>query len=100
MKIRTFRTVVVVSFALAVCLPVWADSVLTTIAVGNEPAGIAANPRTDKIYVALDADLQVGVIDGKTNRISSTIPLAGHPVAIAVRVEKHVIANASITDPL
>ncbi len=95
MKIRAFSTAIVLCFALLCSSPVWADSVLTTIAAGNEPAGIAANPRTDKIYVALDADLKVAVINGKTNQVSSTIPLAGHPLRIAVNVFTNRIYSTS-----
>ncbi|HEV2988978.1 MAG TPA: YncE family protein, partial [Candidatus Angelobacter sp.] len=83
---KALKITIIVFCATLFSLPLWADSVLTTIVVGNEPAGIAANPRLNKIYVALDADLKVAVINGETNQVSSTIPLAGHPLAIAVNI--------------
>jgi YVTN family beta-propeller protein len=95
MKIRAFSTAIVVSLALLSSLPAWADSVLTTILAGNEPAGIAANPRTDKIYVALDADLKVAVINGRTNHVATTILLAGHPLRIAVNIFTNRVYSTS-----
>src|SRR5258708_17874043 len=95
MKIRSLSIAVVLSLSLLFSSPMWADSVLTTIAAGNEPSGVAANPRTDKIYVALDADLKVAVINGRTNQVSSTIPLAGHPLKIAVNIFTNRIYSTS-----
>ncbi len=76
-------------------LPSWADSVLTTVVVGNEPAGIAANPRLNKIYVAIDAELKIAVINGATNQVSANIALAGHPLAIAVNVFTNRVYSTS-----
>ena len=50
-----------------------ADSVLTTITVGNGATGIAANPRTNKIYVGGSG--QVVVIDGKTQQVIDRITI-------------------------
>jgi hypothetical protein len=49
--------------------PVRADSVLTTIEIGNGSGGaggVAANPATNKIYVTLSGTNEIVVIDGKT----------------------------------
>jgi len=62
-----------------------ADSVLTTINVGNgEGTGIAANPVTNKIYLAIDNPGQVVVINGKTQQVTKTIPIQPFAIAIAV----------------
>jgi YVTN family beta-propeller protein len=62
-----------------------ADSVLTTINVGNsEGTGIAANPATNKIYLAIDNPGQVVVINGKTQQVIKTIPIQPFAIAIAV----------------
>jgi YVTN family beta-propeller protein len=95
MKIKTLKIATFVCCAMLFSLPLWADSVLTTIVVGNEPAGIAANFRLNKIYVALDADLKVAVINGKNNKVSSTISLAGHPLAVAVNIFTNRVYSTS-----
>ncbi|HEY2172022.1 MAG TPA: YncE family protein [Candidatus Angelobacter sp.] len=61
-----------------------ADSVLTTINVGGGSAGIAANPRTNKIYVAVNQS--VVVIDGKTQQVTATINTGGGVNFVAVNV--------------
>jgi len=61
-----------------------ADSVLTTITVGNGGSGIAANPRTNKIYVAVDQTGQVVVIDGKTQQITARIDIGRDTHSVAV----------------
>lgn len=63
-----------------------ADSVLTTITVGNGGTGIAANPRTNKIYVAVDQTGQVVVIDGKTQQITARIDIGRDTHSVAVNV--------------
>ena len=61
-----------------------ADSVLTTITVGPEPTGIAANPSTNKIYVAIDATGEVAVINGKTQQVTARITVGRNAIAVAV----------------
>jgi YVTN family beta-propeller protein len=64
--------------------PVRADSVLTTITVGAGPTDIAANPRTNKIYVGVSNLGQVAVIDGKTQQVIDRINAGGALVAVNV----------------
>ncbi|HEY1938061.1 MAG TPA: YncE family protein [Candidatus Angelobacter sp.] len=52
-----------------------ADSVLTTINIGSGSTAIAANARTNKLYVA--AGQVVAVIDGKTQQVTAKINIAG-----------------------
>jgi YVTN family beta-propeller protein len=61
-----------------------ADSVLTTITVGSEPTGIAANPVTNKIYVAIDGTGELAVIDGKTQQVKSRLTIGRFAIAVAV----------------
>lgn len=63
-----------------------ADSVLTTVTVGNEPEGIAANPVTNKIYVGVSSLGEVAVINGRTQQISATISVGGNLHFLAVNV--------------
>lgn len=78
----SFSTLVLSIFLLS--LQLRADSVLTTITVGNRGSGIAANPRTNKIYVAVDG--QVAVIDGKTQRVRASIDIGRDTHSVAVNV--------------
>jgi YVTN family beta-propeller protein len=64
--------------------PVRADSVLTSITVGAGPIGVAANPRTNKIYVGVSNLGQVAVIDGKTQQVIDRINAGGGLVAVNV----------------
>ena len=66
----------------AISLQLRADSVLTTITVGNGTGGIAANARTNKIYVG--ASGQVVVINGKTQQVIDRINAGGGLVALNV----------------
>jgi YVTN family beta-propeller protein len=61
-----------------------ADSVLTTINVGGGSTGIAANPRTNKIYVGVNQN--VVVIDGKTQQVTATIDTGSGVNFVAVNV--------------
>jgi YVTN family beta-propeller protein len=61
-----------------------ADTVLTTVTVGPEPTGIAANPATNKIYVAIDATGEVAVINGKTQQVTARLIVGRNAIAIAV----------------
>lgn len=53
----------------------FADQVIATIPVGNNPYGIGVNPNTNMIYVSNFGNNTVSVIDGSTNNVVSTIPL-------------------------
>ena len=61
-----------------------AESVITTIRVGNGPGGIAFNSASGKLYVANSADNTVSVIDHSTNKVvGKPIPVGDHPIGIA-----------------
>jgi len=55
-----------------------------SLAVGNSPIAVAANPRTNRIYVANQGSNSVSVIDSAANRVIATIALNLRPWALAV----------------
>jgi YVTN family beta-propeller protein len=69
--------------------------VTTAVAVGQDPVALAANPVTDKIYVANQGSNSVTVIDGATNATTS-IPVGPAPSALALNTvtNKIYIANS------
>jgi YVTN family beta-propeller protein len=70
------------SFVLLACsLSLRADSVLTTVIVGNEPGGVAVNPVTNKVYVGVLSTGQVLVLDGRTQKITARIAAQGFLLA-------------------
>ena len=73
MKKATVSLASLVLSIFALSLQLRADSVLTTIPVGNGATGIAANPKTNKIYVGGSG--QVVVIDGKTQQVTDRITI-------------------------
>jgi YVTN family beta-propeller protein len=67
-------------------------TVLATIAVGTEPAGVGIDPIAKKAYVANYAGGSVSVIDGVTDAVSATIPLdGGDPQMVAVNPSKNKV---------
>src|SRR5882762_4626803 len=61
-----------------------AQAVTTTVAVGSAPLAVAANPVTNKIYVANFSSNNVTVIDGATNTTTNVDASGIEPVAVAV----------------
>ncbi|MFL6409799.1 MAG: hypothetical protein ACJ71K_00965 [Nitrososphaeraceae archaeon] len=55
-----------------------ADSLTSTISVGNGPMGITYDPKNGNMYVANFLSNTVSVIDGNTNNVISTIPLGSN----------------------
>jgi YVTN family beta-propeller protein len=72
-------------FLLAVILPLGAraQTVTATLAVGTSPQYAAANPVTNKIYVANYGSSNVTVIDGASNG-STTVAAGTNPYSVAV----------------
>ena len=50
-------------------------TVTATIPVGSSPGGVAADPKTNTIYVADFLDNTVSVISGRTDTVTATIPV-------------------------
>jgi len=78
--------------ALAFC-----QSVIATIAVGNEPIYLAADQKTNRVYVSNQADDTVSVIDGATNKVLSTVRVGHYPNGVAVNPNTNTIYVANLT---
>src|SRR5260370_42478159 len=61
-----------------------AQTVSTTVNVGNAPAAAAINPVSNKIYVANTSDNNVTVIDGATNT-TVTVNTGSGPAAVSLQ---------------
>jgi YVTN family beta-propeller protein len=59
----------------ATTAPDAAITVTATIPVGNTPTGIAVNQRTNTVYVTNEIGGTVSVIDGRTDTVTTTIPV-------------------------
>jgi YVTN family beta-propeller protein len=71
------------------------DFVLRFQQSGNRPNFVSVNPSTNMIYVANYYDNTISVIDGKTNRVTITIPVDPHPSAISVNLSTNIIYVSS-----
>jgi YVTN family beta-propeller protein len=67
--------------------------------VGNNPAGVVANPQGNRVYVANFGSRSVSVIDGTSKRVLATVPVGARPEAIAVnpRTGNVYVANGDAT---
>ena len=72
--------------ALTISLPLRADSVRTTVAIGSSSVGVAANPATNKIYVAAEDTGQVVVLNGSTQQVAAKIDIGRDMHNVAVNV--------------
>jgi len=61
-----------------------ANTVSTTITVGNEPDSVAIAPNSLHAYVGHYVNGSMSVIDLSTNSITATVPLGNHPGDVAV----------------
>jgi YVTN family beta-propeller protein len=68
--------------------PLFAQTVVATIPVGVQPFMVAANPKTNRVYVTNQGDKSLSVIDGLTNQIVNTVtfPGIGLPYGVGVNV--------------
>src|SRR5215510_4624393 len=81
-------------------------SVTATVHVGGDPDGVAADPKTNTVYVTNISGNTVSVISGRTNTVTATIRLGNFPFAVAVDPKTNTIdvttfnANTvSVLDP-
>jgi len=67
-----------------------------TLQVGNEPTGLAANPKRTEVYVVNTGSSNVSVIDAEQNKIVATIGVYGRPYFIDVSPDGHraYVANS------
>ena len=73
-----------------------AQNVITTVAVGNSPTAIAADPATNQVYVANLGSANVTIINGATNA-TTTVAAGTRPTAIAVNPVTNQIYAANST---
>jgi YVTN family beta-propeller protein len=71
------------------------DFVLRFQQSGNCPNFVSVNPSTNMVYVANYYDNTISVLDGKTNRVTITIPVDPHPSAISVNLSTNIIYVSS-----
>jgi YVTN family beta-propeller protein len=55
---------------------------VTTVDVGNNPLGIDLDPVTGLVFVANSGDNTISVIDGKTDAVTSTVPVSALFLAV------------------
>lgn len=65
------------------------------IGTGRMPSALAANTETGEIYVANYEDGSVTVIDGRTNAVTATVKIDGHPQALAVDADESLLYVAN-----
>jgi len=75
----------------------FSQQVIATIAVGQRPIYVAADKKTNHIYVSNQSDDTVSVIDGATNRVLATLKVGRDPNGIAVNSETNTIYVANLT---
>ena len=64
------------------------QTVVATIPVGVQPFMVAANPKTNRVYVTNQGDKSLSVIDGLTNQMVNTVtfPGIGLPYGVGVNI--------------
>src|SRR5690348_8348243 len=72
--------------------------VTATIRVGHGPDTVAANPKTNTIYVANFSGGTVSVISGRTNTVTATIPVGGGADGIETNPKTNTIYVARDID--
>jgi YVTN family beta-propeller protein len=68
-----------------------------TLRVGDNPTGLAVNPRRNEVYVVNTQSGTISVIDAETNRVVATIPVHRQPYFISVDDTGHraYVANSA-----
>jgi YVTN family beta-propeller protein len=70
--------------------------VIATIPVGNQPIYLAADQKTNRIYVSNQEDDTVSVIDGTSNTVTATVKVGLSPNGIALNSETNRIYVANL----
>lgn len=81
-RAATALLAVILVLAPAVATPAAADSVASTISVGNNPYGVAVSPDGTKVYTTDAGNDTVSVISVATNAVVATIPVGANPVDV------------------
>ncbi len=86
---------VVVALCLTTAPGVRADQTLATTVAGAAPVAVAANPVTNRTYVANQDSNNVTVNDGTNNSVIATVAAGTSPAAVAVNTETNRIYVAN-----
>jgi len=76
---------------------VFSQQVIATIGVGQRPIYVAADQKTNRIYVSNQSDDTVSVIDGATNQVLTTVGVGRDPNGIAVNPKTNTIYLANLS---
>lgn len=71
------------------------NTVIATIPVGTNPAGIDVNPLTSRIYVANRSSNTISVINSITNAVIASVPVGSEPSDIGVDIATNAIYTAN-----
>jgi YVTN family beta-propeller protein len=77
---RLFLITAIIAAVAAVACGEWNTK---TVSVGTQPAGIAVNPVTNKIYVANYGSANVSVINGSTYAVEAIVNVGTNPTQVA-----------------
>src|SRR5215468_438692 len=72
-------------------------SVTATVHVGGDPDGVAADPKTNTVYVTNISGNTVSVISGRTNTVTATVRVGSGPDGVAVDPKSNTIYVANAT---
>jgi YVTN family beta-propeller protein len=72
-------------------------TLITTIAVGSDPQGIAINPTTGLMYVANEGGTTVSVIDISTDAVTATITGFSGPRSIVIDTSANILYVTNYT---
>jgi YVTN family beta-propeller protein len=68
---------------------------LASVALGGSPEGVAVRPDGGAVYVTMEDDAKIAVIDPKAGKVTAQIPTAGRPRSIAFSADG---SRAYVTD--
>jgi YVTN family beta-propeller protein len=74
----------------------FSQQVIATVKVGKWPVYLAADQKTNRIYVSNQVDDTVSVIDGVTNAVTATLKVGRYPNGIAVNTRTNTIYVANL----
>jgi YVTN family beta-propeller protein len=74
----------------------FSQQVIATVKVGKWPIYLAADQKTNRIYVSNQFDGDVSVIDGYTNTVTATVKVGRYPNGIAVDPTSNTIYVANL----
>jgi YVTN family beta-propeller protein len=93
---RPFSGLVALLVVSCLARDAFSQRVIATITVGNRPIYLAADQKTNRIYVSNQLDDTVSVIDGAMNTVLATIRVGHYPNGIAVNPKTNTIYVANL----